>query len=434
MSQNERPNTTRRRFVQTSALAGVAVAACHGASASGQEDSAAESVTLAVMGVNGRGTSLARGFASQSNCQVAYVCDVDERAVAKAAGALEGKQSLKVQGEADFRTALDDDAVDGLVIAAPDHWHAPAGIMACKAGKHVYVEKPCSHNAREGELFVEAARKFKRTVTMGTQRRSWPGIIEGIEKVRGGDIGNVHYSRAWYNNRRGGIGKGKQVAVPDWLDWDLWQGPAPRTDYRDNIVHYNWHWLWDWGTGELGNNGVHALDLSRWGLGVDYPVRVASSGGRYRWDDDQQTPDTHVVSYDFPENKTIVWEGLSWSPRGFEGEMFGASFHGDQGTLVLLGTGYKQYDMQNKLVTEKSAAGGDATHQADFLACIKSGNAPHAEIESGHKTTLLCHLGNIAQRTSTTLQCSPKDGRIENSAAAMELWGREYEKGWEPVV
>ena len=302
-------HVSRRTFTQTSALAGATIAAYHTSVEIAQAESAAETVTLAVMGVNGRGTALARGFAGQPNCQVAYACDVDSRAVNKALGALEG-QSLKAKGEGDFRKALNDDAVDALVIAAPDHWHAPAGIMACKAGKHVYVEKPCSHNAREGELLVEAARKYKRTVTMGTQRRSWPGIMEGIEKVRGGEIGIVHFSRAWYNNRRGGIGKGKKVATPDWLNWDLWQGPAPRTDYRDNIVHYNWHWLWRWGTGELGNNGVHALDLSRWGMGVDYPVRVASSGGRWRWEDDQETPDTHIVSYDFPGKKTIAWEGL----------------------------------------------------------------------------------------------------------------------------
>ena len=424
---------SRREFTKASVLSGAVLAAVHSSSLIANAESAAESVTVAVMGVNGRGTSLARGFSSQPNCHVAYVCDVDSRAVNKALKALEG-QSLKAKGIADFRKALDDDAVDVLVVAAPDHWHAPATIMGCKAGKHVYVEKPCSHNPHEGELMVEAARKFKRTVTMGTQRRSWPGIIEGIEKVRGGEIGNVHFSRAWYNNRRGSIGKGKKVATPDWLNWDLWQGPAPRTDYRDNIVHYNWHWLWHWGTGELGNNGVHALDLSRWGLGVDYPIRVASSGGRWRWDDDQQTPDTHIVSYDFPGKKTIAWEGLSWSPRGFEGEMFGASFHGDQGTLVLTGSGYKIYDMQNKLVTEKGGSGGDATHQANFLSCIKSGDGPNAEIETGHKTTLLCHLGNIAQRTASTLACNPENGRIGNNAAAEELWGREYEKGWEPVV
>jgi len=425
---------TRRRFVQTSALAGATLSAYHTSTALAQSESAGETVTLAVMGVNGRGTALARGFASQPNAQVAYVCDVDSRAIDKALGALEGKQSLKAKGATDFRKALDDDGVDALVIAAPDHWHAPATILGCKAGKHVYVEKPCSHNPREGELMVEAARKYKRTVTMGTQRRSWPGIIEGIEKVRGGEIGNVHFSRAWYNNRRGSIGKGKNAPVPDWLNWDLWQGPAPRKDYRDNIVHYNWHWLWHWGTGELGNNGVHALDLSRWGLGVDYPVRVASSGGRWRWDDDQQTPDTHVVSYDFPANKTICWEGLSWSPRGFEGSMFGATFHGDAGTLVVTGAGYKIYDMHNKLVAEQGGSGGDATHQANFLECIKTGEAPYAEIEIGHKTTLLCHLGNIAQRTVSTLVCNPENGHIENNAAAMELWGREYEKGWAPVV
>lgn len=403
---------SRRDFAKKSALAGTAVAALHTSSALAQQESAGETVTLAVMGLNGRGTALARGFSSQPNCEVAYVCDVDERALAKAIGAVEGKQSRKPTGVGDFRQALDDDSIDALVVAAPNHWHAPATILACQAGKHVYVEKPCSHNPQEGELMVQAARKFKRTVQMGTQRRSWPAIVEGIDKVHGGEIGSVHFSRAWYNNRRGSIGKGTKAPAPGWLNWDLWQGPAPRTHFRTNIVHYNWHWFWEWGTGELGNNGVHALDLSRWGLGVDYAVRIASTGGRWRWDDDQQTPDTHIVSYDFPGKKTIAWEGLSWSPRGFEGEMFGASFHGDKGTLVISGSGYKIYDMHNKLVSEKSGGGGDATHLGNFLACIKSGAAPNADIEKGHKSTLLCHLGNIAQRTGSTLHCNADSGHI----------------------
>ena len=185
------------------------------------------------------------------------------------------------------------------LVAAPDHWHAPAAILACQAGKHVYVEKPCCHNPREGELAIAAARRHKRVVQVGTQRRSWPGVIEGIDKLRTGAIGRVLYSRGWYNNRRASIGHGKPAPVPAWLDYTLWQGPVPERPYRDNILPYFWHWYWHWGTGELGNNGVHALDMCRWGLGVDYPTHVSSGGGRYRYDDDGQTPDTHTVTYDF---------------------------------------------------------------------------------------------------------------------------------------
>jgi len=424
-----RGSIDRRTFLGTAASAGVIA----GVARAKDNSRPNEKIVIGVMGVNGRGTALARGFAGHAGSEVAYICDVDERAVAKAAAATTKIQQHKPKRVGDFRRILDDKTVDVLVIAAPDHWHAPATILACAADKHVYVEKPCSHNPNEGELMVAASRKHKRVVQMGTQRRSWPAIVEGIKKVHDGEIGRVLYSRGWYNNRRGTIGRGKTTDVPAWLDYKLWQGPAPDVPFRDNVLHYNWHWFWHWGTGEMGNNGIHALDLCRWGLGVDYPTRISAGGGKYRYDDDQQTPDTHTVSYEFG-GKTIQWEGLSWSPRGCEGEMFGASFHGTEGTLVLLGAGYKIYDMRNKLKAEKSAASGDATHLANFLECVRSGEQPNADILTGHRTTLLCHLGNISYRVGRTLNTNPKNGHIIGDDNAAALWNRKYRKGWEPIV
>ena len=285
---------------------------------------------LGVMGVNGRGMELARGFNSGGGAEIAYLCDVDERATARAVKAVADKQARAPQGVKDFRRILDDKNVDALVIAAPDHWHAPATILACAAGKHVYVEKPASHNAREGELAVAAARKHKRVVQLGTQRRSYPSVMEAIGKLKGGVLGRVLMARGWYNNTRASIGHGQAAPVPEWLDYELWQGPAPEKPFRDNFVHYNWHWFWHWGTGELGNNGIHSLDVCRWGLGVDYPIRVTSGGGKYRHDDDQETPDTQTVTFDFGD-KSILWEGRSWHPRGFEGSAFGIAFYGEKG-------------------------------------------------------------------------------------------------------
>src|SRR5436309_2709895 len=201
-------------------------------------------------------------------------------------------------------------------------------LLAFSPGKHVYVEKPGSHNLHESELLVATARKYKRVVQMGNQRRSWPWVIEGIGAVHSGEIGKVFFARAWYTNHRGSIGHGKAVPVPDWLDYSLWQGPAPERPFRDNILHYNWHWFWHWGTGELGNNGVHALDLARWGLQVDYPRRVTCGGNRYHYKDDWETPDTYVAMFDFGD-KAIVWEGQSCDPRGFEGAKVGATFYGE---------------------------------------------------------------------------------------------------------
>lgn len=423
----------RRRFLESATAAGIAISASAVFAADEETKSANETIVVAVMGVNGRGQALARGFAQQPGATVAYVCDVDERAIPKGQAAVADYQTSKPQGLGDFRRALDDKAVDVLAIAAPNHWHAPATILACAAGKHVYVEKPCSQTAEEGEWAVAAARKHNRVVQMGTQRRSRAPLIEAIEKVRGGEIGNVLYARAWYNNRRESIGIGKQTAPPSWLDYALWQGPAPDRPFKDNLIHYNWHWHWHWGNGELGNNGVHALDVARWGMGVDYPSRVTSGGGRYRFDDDQETADTHLVTYEFG-HRMIIWEGLSWSPLGPGGSSFGISFHGDQGSMLLLDSGYTIYDLQNKVVATKLGTGGDAEHFADFLDGVRTGRRPNADIEEGHKSTLLCHLGNIALRTGRTINTDPKNGHILNDNEAQSLWGREYRPGWEPKV
>jgi predicted dehydrogenase len=321
-----------------------------------------------------------------------------------------------------------------LVVAAPNHWHAPATILGCSAGKHVYVEKPCSHTPEEGEMAVAAARKNKRIVQMGTQRRSWSGIAEAITKLHEGAIGKVLYARTWYNNRRPSIGHGKQTAAPDWLDWRMWQGPAPDRPFKDNVVHYNWHWHWHWGNGELGNNGVHAIDVARWGLEVTYPIRVTAGGGKYRHQDDQETPDTMMVTYDFPEHKTITWEGLSWSPLGPHDDGFGISFHGTDGSLVIRGADYVIYDMKLEEVAKGSGKAGDREHFDDFLDAVRTGRLPNADIEKAHQSTLLCHLGNIAYRTRSVLNTDPSNGHIQDNPAAMELWGREYEPGWEPKV
>jgi len=420
----------RRRFLETAAIGGAALGATANVWAADRPPG--EKLVIGVMGM-GRGSALAKQFQQQPNTEVAYVCDVDKRKLATAAKGVAEIAGRTPRVVTDVRRILDDKDIDALVCAAPDHWHGPATVLACSAEKHVYVEKPCCHNPREGEMQVAAARKYERTVQIGTQRRSWPAIIEAVAKLHDGAIGRVLFSRGWYNNQRGSIGRGQSAEVPDWLDYDLWQGPAPRKPYQSNVLHYNWHWFWHWGTGEIGNNGVHALDICRWGLGVDYATRVTSGGGLYFFDDDQETPDSQVVNYEFGD-KMITWEGRNWHRRGFEGTMFGASFYGDQGTLVIDGAGYKIYDRMDKLVEEKGGSGGDAVHIADFLDGIRNGIRPNAEIEIGYKSTLLCLLGSIAHRTGHTLNCDPQTGQPIDDPVAAKLWGREYEPGWEPKV
>ena len=437
---------TRRTFLETTAGVGVGLGVAPGFAAMRGVDAPNNKVVVAIIGTNSRGKSLAQSFARLAGAEVAYVCDVDQQAAEKAAAAVKTIQNKDPKQVKDFRRILEDRSVDALAIATPDHWHAPAAIAACTAGKHVYVEKPCSHNPREGELLVEAARKHKRAAQMGSQRRSWPRLIEAIESIKSGLIGRVYYSRGWYANHRDSIGSGKVVAAPSWLDYDLWQGPAPRRPFRDNLIHYNWHWFWHWGTGEAGNNGVHALDLCRWGLGVDYPIRVTSSGGRFHFRDDWETPDTQVINFEFDGGKQITWEGLSSNGYGLDGSGFGVSFHGEKGALVIGGgDSYTVYDRAGKEVKKVSgrpdeqkidltgpAASLDAVHLANFLDAIRSGKPLASEIEEGHKSTLLTQLGNIALRVGRMLRCDPQNGRILGDKEAMALWTREYERGWEP--
>ncbi|MGH9339802.1 MAG: Gfo/Idh/MocA family protein [Acidobacteriota bacterium] len=465
---------TRRDFLRTVAAGSTAASIglrAHSAHAR-QIISANDRVVVAVMGANNRGSALARGFARLPDVDVAYICDVDEAAVAKGVGAVVNLGLPAPRSERDFRRALEDPDVDALVIAAPDHWHAPATILACQAGKHVYVEKPCSHNPAEGELMVEAARKYQRLVQIGTQRRSSPLMIEAVEQLRGGIIGRVYHSRSGYVNRRPSIGHGRPAAIPQALDYDLWQGPAPRRSFQDNLIHYNWHWFWHWGSGEAGNMAIHTVDLSRWGLGVDYPIQVSSSGGRYHWTDDQETPDTQVIGLDFEGGRSVMWEGLSCTGRG--AKLPGVvSFHGEGGSLVFSDGSYQVYDLDGKLIFESEhpeKGPGDAYHFTNFVEAIQGRAVLNAEIEEGHKSTLLCHLANIALRLQRTLACDPANGHIrEESRPAtegptlchatfmgqrlgrlfpcdpveepvpdndevMKLWGREYEPGWEPWV
>jgi len=343
---------------------------------------------------------------------------------------------------------IEDKSLDAVTIATPDHWHAPMAIMALAAGKHVYVEKPCSHNPNEGELLIQAVSQSKRICQMGNQRRSFPNMQQAMKELHGGAIGRIYFARAWYDNQRGSIGQGKAVPAPGYLDFDLWQGPAPRRPYRDNLVHYNWHWFWNWGTGEALNNGTHEVDVCRWALGVDWPSRVTSNGGRYHFKDDWETPDTQVIAWDFADGKTITWEGRSCNGYPVEGLGRGVLLHGTEGTALLEGDNCTFFDKKKKKVKDvKSDEQGDATntqsasgigldklHMNDFLACIRSGKQPNSPISEGHKSVAMLHLGNIAWRVGRELHLDTANGHVQNDEPAMKLWRRDYEPGWEPKV
>ena len=405
-----------------------------------------ERIQVAVMGTNGRGAGMARSFQSVKDVNMLYVCDVEDRAMAKGLAAIE-QAGGKAKAEKDIRKVLADKDLDALLITAPDHWHAPATIMACQAGKHVYVEKPCSHNPREGELSIAAARKYKRIVQVGAQRRSWPGLIEGIQALHDGVIGKVYFARGWYTKKRKSIGFGKEVPVPSTIDFDLWQGPAPRRPYRDNLIHYNWHWFWHWGTGEALNNGTHEIDVIRWGLGVDYPTHVSSEGARFAFKDDWETPDTQIIDLRFGDDCLVTWEGRSCNARNSEGGDRGVIFYGENGALETGHNGYRIFDQDNKLIKEldskekidgrdpsSPSANLDMGHIQNFMDAIRTNRLPNGDIEELHKSTTLVQLGNIAWRTGQRLAIDPSNGHILNSPEAQALWGRTYEPGWELKV
>lgn len=440
--------TTRRDFIKKAAASSIGLALGTTATFSAKSYSnimgANERINMAVMGTNGRGAGMARNFALQKNTVMRYVCDVEEKALAKGLAAVE-KAGGKAIAEKDIRRILEKKDLDGLLICAPDHWHAPATIMACSAGKHVYVEKPCGHNPNEGELMIQAARKYNKVVQVGAQRRSWGVLTQGIKELHDGAIGRVYFAKGWYTNNRNTIGKGKIVPVPSNLDFELWQGPAPRKPYQDNLIHYNWHWFWHWGTGEALNNGTHEIDVIRWGLGVDYPTSVSSEGGRFRFDDDWETPDTQIIDIRFGNDCLVTWEGRSCNSRDTEGRDRGVIFYGENGAMETGGNSYKIFDLKNNLVKEVTSndvidgrdpsspsASLDGVHINDFLDAIRNNRKPNADIEELHKSTLLVQLGNIAWRTGHRLNIDPSNGHIVNDSEAQKLWGRTYEPGWDP--
>lgn len=434
----------RRRFLQQSALAATGVLFFPHLMKAGVPPSSR--VVIGVVGTNSRGAYLAELFAGMQSVEVGFICDVDKQVLEKNIAAIQKKTGKRPKGYTDVRKLLEEKDLDAICIATPDHWHAPATLMAVQAGKHVYVEKPCSHNPAEGEILVAAAMKYGKLIQMGNQRRSFPKVQQAMQELKNDAIGRVYFAKGWYAANRKSIGKGKPAAVPTYLDYELWQGPAPRMAYRDNLIHYNWHWFWNWGTGEALNNGTHEIDVMRWGLGVDYPTKVMSAGGRYAFNDDWETPDTQTITLEFPDRKAMLWESRSCNPHTVEGSGRGVIFYGEKGTMVIPGgDDYQVFDLDNKLVkkveteigkidatnTVGMGANLDTIHLHNFIEAIRNHQALTSPILEGHRSTLLAQLGNISWRTGRVLNCDPVNGHILNDKQAAQLWHREYAKGWE---
>jgi len=437
---------TRREFLDVLATGAAGVAIGTTAKSYGQILGSNDRVNFAIVGLNGRGYAhLSSLKVNRGAARISHVCDVDTAILQKFADKTQQETGEAPVAEQDFRKVLEQKNVDAITIATPDHWHTPLAIAGLEAGKHVYLEKPCSHNPAEGEMLISAQRKYGKLVQMWTQQRSSPHTIEIIDKIRSGVIGRPYFAKAWYSNTRKTIGTGKQVPVPPQLNWDLWQGPAPRRPYKDNVHPYNWHWFRIYGTGETLNNGTHEVDVCRWALGADYPKRVTASGGRYQFKDDWQFYDTLVTSFEY-DDQMICWEGKSCQGMKYYGRDRGSTIMGTTGTVLVDRDGYETYDLKGKKTGEYKTGlhtlsadllGRDTmtdAHFANFIAGIRKGEKLNAPIEVGNVAVTMLQLSNIAWEVSRELNLDPQNGRIQNDPEAMKLWGREYQPGWEPHV
>jgi predicted dehydrogenase len=423
--------TGRRTFLKQAGLGAAAWAVSTGAAGAAAD----RKVITAVIGTGGMGSSHVRHLSARKDVEVAYVCDVDQSRLAAAAKLVESGLGKTPKAVKDLRQVLDDRQVEAVWIATPDHWHAPAAILALDAGKHVYVEKPCCHNIREGRLMADAVRRSGKLLQVGTQTRSTACAQEAMSRIHSGEIGEILVAKAWNSQRRSSIGKTQPGQPPAHLDYDLWVGPAPMVPYRSNLLPGVWRWWYDFGCGDIGNDGVHDIDVACWGLGATtHPSTVTCLGGKYFFDDDQQFPDTQYAIFEYPvegkngKKKQLIFEQRIWSPYVQEGYENGAAFYGTQGVLIMGHTvGWKLYGPKNKLLAERTGSSDLVAHHTNFLDCIRGDQKQlNADVIAGHLSATLVHLANIAARMGRVLQFDPQAEKITNDTEAAPMVRRKY--------
>ena len=442
--------STRREFVKKSAL-GTAAIAIGGVGFPAQSYKriigSNNQLTVALIGCGRRVRAYFDPIIrNEKSIKVAYICDVMKERRDKVTSEISEKLGYSPVSENDYRRVLEDKNVDAIFNATPDHWHGPGTWMALETGKHVYVEKPLTHNPEEAELLFKYQKKYGGVIQMGNQQRSAPDSIRIIKEIHNGIIGEPYLAVAFYSNQRGRVKNPKPAAIPDGLDWDLFQGPAPRVAYHDNYFDYDWHWFWNWGTGETGNNATHEVDIGRWALQVEYPEKVYLNAGKYHFVDDGWTMyDTMDATFVFPGGKTIKWDGKSRNNYQTYGADRGTIIYGSEGSAYVDRGIYRLYDRSGKLIKDSQSdlneagtalggSGGMTTlHVENFFDAIRGIAKPKSPVEVGAKSTYMCHLANIAYKTGKNLKCNPENGHILD-ADAMKMWGRSYEPGWEPKI
>ncbi len=415
---------TRRDFVKSSMAAGAAMALPFS-----RVRGANDEIRVAVAGLRGQGGSHIANFRNTAGVRIVALCDVDGNILEREVKKFKDRNE-KVDACIDCRKMLEDKSIDAISIATPDHWHVPLAAYSVVAGKDVYVEKPLSHTIAEGRLLVNLARKHARIVQHGTQSRSSQGLMEAIEYLRSGKLGKIRMAKAINSQLRGPIGREPDADPPSNVNYDLWLGPAPKRPFNPNRFHYNWHWFWDYGTGDTGNDGIHQIDIARWGLGVEMPKAVSCSGGQLFYNDDHQTPDTQIATFEY-DDAYLMFEMRLWTPYPHEGHENGNIFYGDQGSMSIGRDGWQ--------VTFKDAKAGpggsrrDGSHIANFIKAVRSRKAGdlNADVEVGHCSAALCHMANIAMRVGRRLRFDATREQFIDDAEANTYLSKQYRKGFE---
>lgn len=439
---------TRREFISSAALTAAATVTSTSARSYAQILGANERVHFAVIGLNGRaGAHLSSLHSNRKDARITHVCDVDSVILDRFASKTEQTMGEAPKKEKDFRKMLESKEIDVITIATPEHWHTPMAIAGMQAGKHVYVEKPCSHNPHECEMIVAAQKKYGKQVQMGNQQRSSRHTKEIVEKIHGGLIGRAYFAQAWYRNKRESMGIGKVVPVPATLDWELWQGPAPRRAYKDNVHPYNWHWLKIYGTGEALNNGTHEVDVCRWALDAGWPERINAAAGRYHFKDDWEFYDTMIANFQYGD-KMISWDGMCCNNMPVFGRDRGSAIHGTEGTVVVDRDGYDVFDLKGKQkdtyripkhgqTSSSDTIGADSmtdVHFQNLIDGIRTGAKLDSPIWDASISVSILLSANIAWELGRELKLDTKSGSYVGDAEATRMRSRTYEKGWEPKI
>ncbi len=420
--------------VATNVLSGEAVA----------KASASERLQVGVVGAGGRAFSLNSSFSANKEVDIVAIADLDPSHLPRAVERVTAQQGKKPRTEKDFRKLIDDPKIDALVIGTPDHWHAIPTILACLAGKDVYVEKPDSHDIVEGQRMVAAMKKHKRIIQMGSQHRSTERLQSALEYIRSGALGKCLVAKAWESTKQGNIGFPPDSAPPPGVDYDMWIGPAKARPFNRNRFHGRWRWFYDFGTGDLGNDGVHRLDMAFAALNAAceaqgdepcvLPTKINAVGGKWYFDDAQEFPDTLQVNYEYGSKtpKLLTYEMRIWAPYNFHGESEGSAVYGDKGYILIGNTRWRAYGPGSKLLKEGGGDSFEGPHVQNFVDCVKSRKKPYCDLETvGHPASVLCHAGNVAARVGRQLILDPKTEEFVGDDEANLLRGRqEYRKPW----